>query len=595
LGGSECLPGRAGRACAACAPQFYTTDDGSCAQCPDSSLAFWITLVVIFFVGVELLQGSLEEATPYETNDQTAAETGQDQEKRKVKRSRSLGSLASIANRTAGRKVGLVFSVVASRVITLGFYFPSLNLVQLPAAVREIINSMLRFVMLDIQSFMTSPECEWKFEPKDVYAMKMAMPIIFVAVFLLTHFVKQANFRRKALRDPGLTKYYEMKARKTRNLLVAVAVFLYFVSLFPIGVQQSLEAFVCTEQPELQVTTLNIAPEYECNLETDSPWALMVVLAICSLLFYLVAPSVAGARKVFGCTCTKSSGKLCCFMLGRPQWVDKSACKRYNDGAPCYECSHCDDRQRFGWVFEKYRASKYYWETVVISRKVCVVLVVVCFHVNRSLQLSMQMVLIAAHLGATVRAQPYLTDKEIQDRVSAVENEDSPKFSWKRCGTNNLLEVALSIGELCFLIVGLSNEMLEASLSPEEASVVAANVTNSSLRLGNVTNSSLRLGNTSLITPSSSISKKVSITEEIVAARWPALNVFLHVVGWVGVVVFAVAFAVFGKDLMVACWASIRQRKVRKERKRLKRERSREAMNRNQNHPVSLTKVVPHK
>jgi len=221
----------------------------------------------------------------------------------------------------------------------------------------------------------------------------------------------------------------------------------------------------------------------------------------------------------------------------------------------------------------------------VISRKVCVVLVVVCFHVNRSLQLSMQMVLIAAHLGATVRAQPYLTDKEIQDRVSAVENEDSPNFSWKRCGTNNLLEVALSIGELCFLIVGLSNEMLEASLSPEEASVVAANVTNSSLRLGN----------TSLITPSSSISKKVSITEEIVAARWPALNVFLHVVGWVGVVVFAVAFAVFGKDLMVACWASIRQRKVRKERKRLKRERSREAMNRNQNHPVSLTKVVPHK
>ena len=150
--------------------------------------------------------------------------------------------------------------------------------------------------------------------------------------------------------------------------------------------------------------------------------------------------------------------------------------------------------------------------------------------------------------------------------------------------------------------------MLEASLSPEEASVVAANVTNSSLRLGNVTNSSLHLGNTSLITPSSSISKKVSITEEIVAARWPALNVFLHVVGWVGVVVFAVAFAVFGKDLMVACWASIRQRKVRKERKRLKRERSREAMNRNlktrkladilnrhQNLPVSLTKVVPHK
>ena len=63
----------------------------------------------------------------------------------------------------AGRKLISTLSIITTHFITIGFVFPSLDLIHLPVYLRELLATILKFIMLDLTSLISSPECEMKY------------------------------------------------------------------------------------------------------------------------------------------------------------------------------------------------------------------------------------------------------------------------------------------------------------------------------------------------------------------------------------------------------------------------------------------------
>jgi hypothetical protein len=222
-------------------------------------------------------------------------------------------------------------------------------------------------------------------------------------------------------------------------------------------------------------------------------------------------------------------------------------------------------------VFEKYSRDKYYWELIILLRKVLIVVTVLSFGENTELSIVLQLVLCFLVLCCTVKSLPYLTDEELLDIFSGVEMgvERKPKKKVDCCcdgfvveywGTNNLLDIALSLAEIFILTAGLVNKVLiEDLLSRAEA-------------------------DSELVAVSNISKSKYDMAKEKIETEWPALSIFLAILLWAAVSVIVSAIFLLLQDIAHAGHMYVTRDKRRerlrilkhKQRKRFRAEKRKE-------------------
>jgi hypothetical protein len=222
-------------------------------------------------------------------------------------------------------------------------------------------------------------------------------------------------------------------------------------------------------------------------------------------------------------------------------------------------------------VFEKYSRDKFYWELIILLRKVLIVVTVLSFGENTELSIVLQLVLCFLVLCCTVKSLPYLTDEELLDIFSGVEMgvERKPKKKVDCCcegfvveywGTNNLLDIALSLAEIFILTAGLVNKVLiEDLLSRAEA-------------------------DSKLVAVSNISKSKYDMAKEKIETEWPALSIFLAILLWAAVSVIVSAIFLLLQDIAHAGYMYVTRDKRRerlrilkhKQRKRFRAEKRKE-------------------
>jgi hypothetical protein len=232
-------------------------------------------------------------------------------------------------------------------------------------------------------------------------------------------------------------KQKKRNVRNKINRILAVAGYLAITNIYVLTILQALTAYDCTEQT-LGAPTLDVAPEYECDVKTNKNCEIMFHLGYVCLFVYGILPLHTLARTVFGWKTFN------CFHWRRPAYLLRHKCSNFIPGkGPCYNCSNCDQRQRYAWVFEKYRTRVYYWEVIIILRKGLVGLFGLFLSSNPLVSLPVQMLMCALFFLLSGRKQPYLTDKEILRRIlnkqsttlSRVRSEN--QRTNKRCAERN--------------------------------------------------------------------------------------------------------------------------------------------------------------
>merc|ERR1711871_1539833 len=115
---------------------------------------------------------------------------------------------------------------MTTHLITMGFTFPSLDLIHLPKVIRDWIADFLKLIMIDLTSFMSSPECEWKANPLEKYIIKMTLPVIFVITFTLWNLFHKARYAFCSYCWPAEQEYYCQESRNKHNRIISVAFYL---------------------------------------------------------------------------------------------------------------------------------------------------------------------------------------------------------------------------------------------------------------------------------------------------------------------------------------------------------------------------------
>ena len=632
LGGATCTTGRAGLVCSKCSDGYYTINGDLCEKCPESAIGQYLFIAGGLILILSILETALKESQSYEMEKNEKKEKKEDTSKpsknvpgkqqlskskrrdrktmnkkkstKKVKRNASVDNLlkrykvmSSSMITIAGRKLISTLSIITTHFITIGFVFPSLDLIHLPISLREWIATILNFIMLDLTSLVSSPECDLKFNPLQMYIMKMLLPLVFLCFFAVWVIINWLKYNVLRLLYPPFQHYYRRKSRNKTNRIIAVAFYLAAINIYILGFIATFSVFDCTEQEGLALSTLDMAPEYECNFQTNPDWVAMTVIGSICIVVYCILPAIGAVYYVFGFKGLKSGFK-------RPLWMDIDQCLFFNiggDSLQCFECQHCDQRQRYGWLFEKYRRSVYFWELPLLLRKLALGMIEQFLNSNPTASLSSQILINLPFLGFTIYTQPYQTDKEIEKNFwnkhsgntgfSIPWYEESYKsWSCKKCGTNNVLDTALLLAEILLTASGLGIYQLKQIVLREnvKANDAKANLLLNATILSRGNNFTNNNGTQLLFTNTQKSFQDVD--PDLLYMRWPVANTLFAAFAWIGVVIFGIAMVIFFKDtfrvMIIYCFQT---RRVDRERRKLEKQRSKEKFQAR----VDTTKVVP--
>ena len=263
----------------------------------------------------------------------------------------------------------------------------------------------------------------------------MIMPLFFLGMFILwgaiawTCQTMRARQRVEAKShlgddDPAVIEKLALKyladRRQTRNRIIAVAAHIQIIGLFVPTAIAALSPLDCTKQPSGEIT-LDASPDMLCSAEEEgystlaalSPFLfiLFAVLPIGGIVWLLYGSrrDLGYQEKVFGCCSVQWGGteseirlkqiELNDILKGirkqnidvagseagsmirraaekRIQKVRKELAKLQRD-EKLFE--HPVFQERYGWAFAKYIDSKYYWEIVVLVRKMTIGVIVSFF------------------------------------------------------------------------------------------------------------------------------------------------------------------------------------------------------------------------
>ena len=147
---------------------------------------------------------------------------------------------------------------------------------------------------------------------------------------------------------------------------------------------------------------------------------------------------------------------------------------------------HTVFQERYGWAFAKYVDSKYYWEIVVLVRKMAVGVVVSFLTVQPLVSVPLQLIVIVVALYLQLRWRPYIAVKgrcgvcgTKKRRCCGFESKWVRNISAMCCqGANNRIEIVLMLAECLLLVAGFAN------------AAVADGGALSNMNMNNMTNSS---------------------------------------------------------------------------------------------------------
>ena len=263
------------------------------------------------------------------------------------------------------------------------------------------------------------------------------MPLFFLGMFILwgaiawTCQTMRARQRIEAKShlgdgddDPAVIEKFALKyladRRQTRNRIIAVAAHIQIIGLFVPTAIAALSPLDCTKQPSGEIT-LDASPDMLCSAEEEgystlaalSPFLfiLFAVLPIGGIVWLLYGSrrDLGYQEKVLGCCSVQWGGteseirlkqiELNDILKGiRKQNIDvagseagsmirRAAEKRIKKVRKELAKLQRDEKlfehpvfqERYGWAFAKYIDSKYYWEIVVLVRKMAIGVIVSFF------------------------------------------------------------------------------------------------------------------------------------------------------------------------------------------------------------------------
>jgi hypothetical protein len=443
------------------------------------------------------------------------------------------GGKASQAN-VLGRSISRTFNIVSAHTITLSFSLPEFDLIHLPPWLKSWLASMMEVFAVDLSGLTSSPECAWELSTPDTYMLKMALPALLLLFFIGWLFASHIYYSWSLEMSDFDADETIRQRRASKNRILAVAFYLWCVTVYALTLQQVLSGINCTSG-QGGLSRLTMDSEIVCVLEPGSKWVSIFILSATLFFFYCLLPVLLAARVVFNWDgrCCKTQAKI-------PVFVNPAHCPQKTfDGAPCYECELCDKRQRFAWVFEKYRPESYYWEAVVLFRKLLIGLATLFLATKKALLYPLIIAFNSLIFVVTVVRQPYLGDAE---EISTVALKKKRRCTWKSCGSNNILDSSLMFSEVLLGIAALANGAITESLAADGHFTLSAD--------GAVGNGTALVSNSTGTT--------MANREDLFKTHYPGADIVLSIIEWIAIVVIIGSMILLVKEMMNAGFEKVK-------------------------------------
>eukprot|EP00942_MAST-04A_sp_MAST-4A-sp1_P000003 g3.t1 len=232
-------------------------------------------------------------------------------------------------------------------------------------------------------------------------------------------------------------------------------------------------------------------------------------------------------------------------------------------GKPCYDCEYCDNRQRYGWFYDKYHNKCVNYEYIVLLQKIAISMIVMFSDKQSNTSLTLLIILNIIFIFITAFFQPYLTDEEfekVQRLGRAKANiKREKKCAKKAFGVNNNLDILLLTAVTSMLISALMTHNAKENLMEKglysSALAVAGNTDYGSM---NITNTTLDVTNLhdAINSKDGETSNEATsqILVKLIAKHYPIENGFITFFEFIGLFLFLAGFMYFLKFLLVfAC------------------------------------------
>ena len=465
------------------------------------------------------------------------------------------------------RQIARTFNVLSAHTITLSIAMPDFTLVHLPPWLKKVITDMLEILSVDLSGMTSSPECAWELDAQDTYLMKMSFPALLLVVFAVWSVASYLYYSWVIESSDFNIGGLKRQRRSSQNRIVAVGFYLWAVFVYALTLQQVLSGINCVEG-EGGAPRLVMDSSVICDLSLGGQWSLIFAFSVLLFIVYCVVPVFVAARKVFAwngrCCSTGSDTTL-------PKWVDKRNCKKLQfDGSPCQQCPNCDKRQRYGWMFEKYRPESYFWESVVLFRKLAIAMVQLFFITKKILSHSLMIGINMIVFIYTVIRQPYLADRE---KITTVQLRKKKSCSWKSCGSNNVLDASLLFSEILLAIAALGNDAVLKELA-----------------LSFAVDTNPKAGNSTNATAISAVDQPSD--QELFDEHYPAAGVVLATLEYIGVIIILFAVLLLVKEMLRAAVVTYSSRVLKRKLRKARAARVTDSLSKNIKKPV-YTGPVP--
>ena len=207
----------------------------------------------------------------------------------------------------------------------------------------------------------------------------------------------------------------------------------------------------------------------------------------------------------------------------------------------------------------------------------------------------------------TVVKLPYITDREIEKKYWNRNHEASSKsidenhytYQKARCGTNNILDIALLVAEIFITTAALWVSMLKIEIlkninplhdSTNQTLVIHDDYKNCPINVLNVVSSNNNSAITKYMNSSTPNMREIYLTADnidtcMLEHKYPVQDTLIEIITWIGVLVFLSALLLFSKDISNLSWAYFKLSRINtKNKKKKKREKKKK---------VNPSKIVP--
>jgi len=242
-------------------------------------------------------------------------------------------------------------------------------------------------------------------------------------------------------------------------------------------------------------------------------------------------------------------------------------------GKPCYDCEYCDNRQRYGWFYDKYHNKCVNYEYIAFLQKVSISLIVLYSTSQKGTSLILLIIFNLFFICITAWFRPYLTDEEFEKvqrlgRTKANIKRDK-KCSRKSCGVSNSLDILLLTAVTSMLISALiihdlKEELVQKGIYTTSSPLVVAvavNATNATkndeINLSDAIHSEGTLSN-------QETTEKEKLAK-LIANHYPADNIMIIMFEYIGLILFMAGFLYFLKHILIyICKTICRKRQKKK-------------------------------